>query len=503
MTENPKLPRVAIIGAGPAGLTAALVLARGGVAADVYEAAPQVGGMCRSFQLWGRTVDVGPHRFFSKERAVNALWLDVVGRDYEMVPRLSRILYRGRLFDYPLDALNVIRNLGPREIARCGFDYLRERVRPRRELSTFEDWVSARFGRRLYEIFFKTYSEKLWGISCRELSRDFAAQRIKQLDLVAVVTAALGLGGGRRHRTLADEFAYPIDGTGAVYEAMARQSVARGARLHLGTRIESVAVQRGRVAGVCPAGGEVRPCDIVISSMPLTLLIRGLEGAPAPVREAARRLEFRNTILCYLEVAGDGHFPDNWVYVHSPSLACGRITNFANWSSREGQRATHTILCLEFWANSSDPWWRADDDEVIARAKRELGETGLVRGATISRGYVLRIPRSYPIYRMGYEGHVAVIQRHLESVGGLHAIGRYGAFKYNNQDHSILMGIRVAEAILSGQRPNLWAINSDDEYQEGAIITSTGLVPLSDRQVGSSIEQARIWISPLKTMSST
>ena len=469
---------MAIIGAGPAGLTAAFVLARGGVAADVFEASPHLGGMCRSIDLWGHTVDLGPHRFFSQERAVNALWLDVVGRDYEMVSRLSRIFYRGRLFRYPLDVANVVSNLGPLEIARCGLDYARQRARPRRHVETFEDWVTSRFGRRLYEIFFKTYSEKLWGISCRDLSADFAAQRIKQLDLVEVARNAL-LGGRRnKHRTLVDEFAYPLGGTGAVYEKMARRSLELGARIHRGAPIKKVMVERGRVAGLVLASGESRPFDVVVSSMPLTAMVRGLDEVPPAVYDAAGRLEFRNTILCYLEVRGAGHFPDNWVYVHSPSLECGRLTNFANWTRAPRADAPTTVLCLEYWANPDDPIWQADDAHIIALGRREIAATGLVPNATITNGHVERIARSYPVYRTGYAEHVATIRKHLETIDGLHAIGRYGAFKYNNQDHSILMGLRVAESILTGRPANLWDINSDDRYQEGAVITSTGLVSI-------------------------
>ncbi len=491
--DAPSPPRVAIIGAGPAGLSAAYVLARGGVGgsgvprlpgigADIFEASPHVGGLCRSLDLWGQRVDLGPHRFFSQERAVNALWLEVVGRDYEMVPRLTRIHYRGRFFAYPLRITDALRNLGPVEILRCAIDFARERARPTRggnRDDTFEDWVTARFGRRLYEIFFKTYSEKLWGISCRELSADFAAQRIKQLDLLEVVRAALFGADKKKHRTLVDEFAYPIGGTGTVYQRMAASSVAAGARLHLGAPISEVVVEGGRVTGVILQSGEHRPYDVVISSMPLTRLVRGLAAAPAEVQAAADRLEFRNTLLCYLEVEGSAHFPDNWIYLHSPALRAGRLTNFSNWSRHPRRDRATTVMCLEFWANPDDALWQQSDAELIALGRRELAATGLVGNAACLGGHIIRIPRSYPVYRRGYGDHVGVIRAHLDSIRGLFAIGRYGAFKYNNQDHSLLMGIRVAESILTGTPANLWDINSDDAYQEGAIITASGLADLS------------------------
>ena len=470
-------PRVAIIGAGPAGLAAAYELAKAGIGAHVFEASAQVGGLCRSIELWGQHVDLGPHRFFSQERAVNALWLEVVGKAYDMVPRLTRIHYRGRFFDYPLRIGNALRQLGPREIVRCGIDYARAQLRGRggRE-ETFEDWVSARFGRRLYEIFFKAYSEKLWGIPCSELSADFAAQRIKQLDLRAVLRAALVGDRDKKHRTLVDVFAYPHGGTGTVYERMAAQAVERGATLHLEAPVASVLVEGGRVRGVKLRSGEVHACDVVLSSMPLTLLVKGLADVPAPVLEAAQSLTFRNTVLVYLEVEG-ACFPDNWVYVHSPALAVGRITNFENWSAMPSERGK-SILCLELWANVDDPLWREPDDRLAAIAERELKATGLVDDARVLGRHVIKIPRSYPVYRMGYERHVEVIRRHLDGIAGLYALGRYGAFKYNNQDHSLLMGIRAAAAIAAGQVPDLWSINSDDAYQEGAVITATGLQPL-------------------------
>ena len=376
-----------VIGAGPAGLTAAYQLAKKAAETQVFEAADCVGGLARSIKLWGLTVDLGPHRFFSQDRRVNELWLEVAGQDYAMVNRQTRILYQKKLFKYPLEALDALGKLGLVEAVRCVGSYAKECVRPsssprpspplragerEKESESFEDWVCQRFGRRLFEIFFKNYSEKLWGISCQELDADFAAQRIKQFSLSAAIKAALLPGGGKKHRTLVDEFAYPTGGSGMVYERMAEAIRNRGGQVHLNTPVRKVLVERGKVVGIelspssnksndtvplSPRGtngeraGErgflnlnassPRPsppfgggegesaapvrlaCDQVISTMPLTTLVRQLDGVPPEIVKACGQLEFRNTILVYLEVLNENPFPDNWIYVHSPTFNSG------------------------------------------------------------------------------------------------------------------------------------------------------------------------------------
>lgn len=479
--------KVAVIGGGPAGMTAAYELAKAGVNVDVFEASGQVGGMARSFALWNQKVDLGPHRFFSSDARVNRLWLEVTGRDYKMVDRLTRIYYKGRFFHYPLKPFDALGNLGILEAAVCVFSYVKERARPTGPDGSFENWVVGRFGRRLFEIFFKTYSEKLWGISCKDLDADFAAQRIKKLSLYEAIKNAFLGGKGNKHKTLVDQFAYPNGGTGMVYERMADYVNSHGGRVHLRAPVKRAVSEGGRVTGLELEGGEVRKYDHVISSMPLTLLVSRLPDVPEPVKRAASNLTFRNTILVYLNVVGRDLFPDNWLYVHSDDLQMGRLTNFRNWAPELYGQEKSSIMALEYWCYDQDPMWAEDDATLIARAKDELAKTGLVKGAPITDGHVERVPRCYPVYRRGYKEALKPVEEYLKTVQGMTVIGRYGSFKYNNQDHSILMGMLAAENVAKGTRHNLWDINTDYEnYQEEAVITATGLRTKADAEESSA-----------------
>ncbi len=458
-----------------------------------------------------------------------------------MVNRQTRILYQKKLFKYPLESFDALGKLGMIEAVRCVGSYAKEGLRsssprPSPPLSvgerektseSFEDWVCQRFGRRLFEIFFKNYSEKLWGISCKELDADFAAQRIKQFSLSAAIKAALLPGDRKKHRTLVDEFAYPTGGSGMVYERMAEAIRNRGGQVHLNTPVRKVLVEHGKVVGIelSPSrnksndavplsprgtngeragergfqntnassprlsppfhGGEgenaapVRlACDQVISTMPLTTLVRQLDGVPPEIVKACGQLEFRNTILVYLEVLNENPFPDNWIYVHSPDLQFGRVTNFRNWVPQLYGDSPNAILALEYWCNANDEFWQRDEKVLIAQARDEIVKSGLVSDARkLGRSFVFKIPKCYPIYRRGYRDHLRLIKDYLSTISGLQVIGRYGSFKYNNQDHSILMGRLAAENVLSAKQNDLWTVNSDyDDYQEACSITETGLV---------------------------
>ena len=469
--------KVIIIGAGPAGLTAAYQLAKNGVEIDLFEASSCPGGMAASFDLWNQRVDYGPHRFFSSDPRVNKIWLEAIDGQYEMVSRLTRIFYKKRFFYYPLRAVNAFFNLGPIEAARCLLSYVGERIffKGKRDENGFEGWVVSRFGRRLYEIFFKTYSEKLWGISCERLDADFAAQRIKNFSLGAALKALVVPDKNKKHKTLVDEFAYPLAGAGFVYEKMAAYVLHHGGHIHYDYPIRRVLFEGKRAVGVQCGNREEFKAAYVISSMPLTDLVCGMEDVPDKVVQACGRLTYRNTIIVYLRLNSSDLFPDNWLYVHDSSLKTGRITNFRNWIPSLYGGENSTIVALEYWCYANDDIWNRTEDELIEMASAELKKTGLDKSVEVSDGCVKKLERSYPVYKRGYKEELAMIQNYLDEFACLSVIGRYGAFKYNNQDHSILMGALAVENICDHAGHDLWNINTDYEYQESTIITKTGL----------------------------
>ncbi len=467
---------VAVIGAGPAGLTAAYRLAQQGWTPHVFEQRPRVGGLAQSLSLWGHTVDLGPHRFFSKDPRVNRLWLEIVVRDYHMVERLTRIYYRSRFFQYPLQPRNALTHMGLFEAIACMGSYVKQKLGPQHaHPDSFEGWVVQRFGRRLFEMFFKSYSEKLWGIPCDQLDAEFAAQRIKKFSLGQAILSSLGMGG-HRHRTLVDCFAYPTGGTGMVYDRMADAITQRGGQVHTKQAIDGLTRDGQRITGIRMPGGHEQPFDHVISTMPLTHMVASLGHLPAPVEEALSHLTFRNTILVYLRVQATALFPDQWLYIHAPTLRMGRLTNFSNWGLAHEGEPTDTVLALEYWCQDEDAIWHEEDAPLIARAIAETRATGLLGDAAVPEGRVIRLPRSYPIYQRGYKQHLQTVIDYLRTFENLTVIGRYGAFKYNNQDHSMLMGLLAAENLTAGTSHDLWSINSDDAYHESSRITASGLV---------------------------
>ncbi len=477
--------RIAIIGGGPAGLTAAYQLSKelGGkiTTVDVYEASDNVGGMSRSIQLWNQTVDLGPHRFFSKDKKINALWLEVVGDDYDIVQRKTRIFYNKAFFDYPIRAFNALRGLGIWEAGLCMLSYMQQKIFPVRDTSTFEGWVTRRFGKRLYRIFFKTYSEKLWGIKCTELDSDFASQRIKKLSLFEAVKNALAFNKTNKHATLVDQFAYPVGGTGSVYTKMMAGIVENGGKVHLETPVKRVITEKNIARALELENGEIFEYEHIVSTMPLTLLAERLETMPDDLTEKVKSLKFRNTILVYLHINNNNLFPDQWLYIHDSEVETGRITNFRNWVPKLYGTNNESILCMEYWCNFEDELWSKEDSFLKNLASKEISKIGLARKEDIQNAAVIRIPRCYPVYFSGYREKLKPVQEFLNHISQLHIIGRYGAYKYNNQDHSILMGMMAAENIHSNAGHDLWEINTDYEvYQESAMITKTGLTVSND-----------------------
>jgi len=466
---------VIIIGAGPAGLTAAYELTKKGNKVTVIESTSSVGGMAKSFELFGQIVDCGPHRFFSSDKIVNDLFHEVVKEDYALVNRLTRIYYKNKFFDYPLKLGNVLKNLSPLEIIQILWSYAFERVFGKKTLYTFEDWVTDKFGKKLFQMFFKTYSEKLWGITCDQIDSDWAAQRIKKLSLYEAVKAAIIGNKGNKHKTLVDQFAYPKHGTGELYEKIARSIVEKGGNIIFNKRIKNIEIVDKTVKWLTDENGTIYHADIIISTMPLNLLLQGMSLIDQKVLDLSKKLYFRNTILVYLEVNSNQLFPDNWIYVHSPEVKHGRITNFRNWCPTINKNKETTILCMEFWSFDHEELWGYSDNQLSELASKEIRTLNLIHSASIIlNSSVMRIPKCYPVYETGYMENLQPVIDYLKEFKNLFPIGRYGSFKYNNQDHSILMGILVARQIETGIDQNLWSINTDSDYQEQTEINLTG-----------------------------
>lgn len=467
------MKRIAIIGAGPAGSTAAYYLSKHfekfPAIIDIFEPSPHIGGMAATIELWGQKVDFGPHRFFSYDPLVNQIWDECVNEKFAYVKRKTRIYYKKKFFHYPLQALDILTKLNPIETTHAVVSYLKEKIKSKNDLNTFDRWVIHHFGEKLYKTFFKTYTEKLWGIPCQELDADFAKQRIKKFSLSEAIKSVLFPSTRKKHKTLAEEFKYPLGGSGQVYEYMVNYAKNHGATLHR-LKVKKVVIQDQIATGILTENGDFIPYDHIISSMPLTELINGLDSIPDKVNEAAQKLRYRNTMLVYLLINNHHVFDDQWIYVHDERLLCGRITNFRNWVPALYGDSPHTILAMEYWCFDIDPIWLSNNDDIVQLASNEIVRTGLVQRSQILEGFVVRLSKSYPVYFAGYKTLLTPITDYFRQISNLHLIGRYGSYKYNNQDHSILMGIKAAENILFDARHDLWNINTDyDTYQEGEI----------------------------------
>jgi protoporphyrinogen oxidase len=468
MNYSPSLTdeAVLVLGGGPAGVTAGYLLAREGVETVVLEAEDQVGGLAKTVVRDGYRFDLGGHRFYTKSAEVERLWDEVLGGEMLVRPRLSRIYWRGRYLDYPLRAGNVLRRLGPVEVARCALSYAVARLRPRGNESTFEDWVTNRFGRRLFELFFRTYTEKVWGVPTNEIRAEWAAQRIRGLSFGSAVRAALLGDRGNRIKSLIEEFRYPRLGPGQMWEEFADEIDAAGGEVRLGSGVEAVHVEDGRVAAVV-AGGETLPAAAVISSLPLRAIVElAGEAAPPAVREAASGLRYRDFLTVAVALDREAPFPDTWIYVHEPRVRVARIQSYGAWSPAMLPRPDRACLGLEYFCFEGDDLWTARDDDLVALATRELETLGLVPAGAVARGWVVRVPRAYPMYDEDYAERVETIRGWLDGIENLQQVGRNGLHRYNNSDHSMLTAVRAVENLLHGAGHDLWRVNADGVYLE-------------------------------------
>ncbi len=467
---------IVIIGGGPSGLAAALEATEDGAAVTIVERLDQVGGLARTIAFQGSRFDIGPHRFFTRNREVQGLFDRVLGDDLISVTRLTRILHDGVFFNYPLTPLNAMRGIGLRAGAAVAGSYAAARIRRTlspRPAETFEDWVVDRFGRRLFETFFKTYTEKVWGISCRQIGADWAAQRIKGLSLGAALRNALFKTNDTTVKTLVDEFTYPRLGAGQTYEKMAAlvgnaggKILTRSAvrRLHReGTRLRAVAVDG--------PGGVQHEVEgrYFLTSATLTDTVDMMDPpAPPQVMQACRALRYRDHVAVNLVVAG-ALFPDNWIYVHSGDVTMARITNYRNFSPEMASGPGIHPLTVEYFAFPGDALSSSSDEHLIERAKNELARIGILDRDQVAAAFVVRSDKAYPVIEIGYEEHVDTIKAWLDSFENLLPIGRSGMFRYNNQDHAIATGLLAARTALGLGQFDPWRVNIDAEYQEAGL----------------------------------
>jgi len=466
---------VVIIGAGPAGLTAAYMLSKAGVRSIVLEKDQMVGGLARTVNYKGYYFDTGGHRFFTKVESIDNIWKEVLGEDLLQRNRLSRIYYNKKFFYYPLRPFNALLGLGGWNSILILFSYLIAQLFPSKDEETFEDWVSNRFGKRLFKIFFKTYTEKVWGISCNDISAEWAAQRVTGLSLItALKNAIIKNQNGQRDKrkvikTLIDEFDYPKFGPGMMWQALLDILQRTGSQVWLESEVE----------GICWSGNKVEALEVkrngkiellygsdFISSMPIReALQRFKPEVPKDVLDAANDLKYRDFLTVALIIRKPMLFPDTWIYIHDPDVKVGRIQNFKNWSPFMVPDPNNTCLGLEYFCYEGDELWNLADDELIELGKTELETLGLANQDDVQEGTVVRMPKAYPIYDLTYRKSLDVVRQFLKPLGNLQMVGRNGMHKYNNQDHSMLTAMLSAENIL-GANHDLWAINVEQEYHE-------------------------------------
>ena len=474
--------RVVVIGAGPAGLTAAYQLGKAGHTATVLEGDDVVGGISRTVVADGYRFDIGGHRFFTKVPEVEALWHEILpDEDFMLRPRSSRMYYQGKFYDYPIKIVNALKNLGPIEAVRCGLSFFWVRVRPPRNLDTLEGYIAKNYGWRLYHHFFKTYSEKVWGVPPAEMSADWGAQRIKGMTLWSAVWEPLRakLAGGRKDRSkqvtsLIEEFQYPKYGPGMMWERCHELVEAQGSTVHFGAPVTKITHRDGRATSVT-AGDATHDADHVISSMPFPALLRAMDPPPpAEVLAAADDLTFRDFLSVALVVPEDKvAWTDNWIYIHDPGVKTMRVQNFGSWSPHLVKDG-HNVLGLEYTALEGDEWWTASDEDLIAKGTAELVSLGLMQADDVEAGYVVRMPKAYPTYDEDYKANVDVLRRWLEEhARNVHPVGRNGMHRYNNQDHSMFTAMLTVENIL-GASHDIWDVNVEEEYHEESDASANG-----------------------------
>jgi protoporphyrinogen oxidase len=462
---------VAIVGAGPAGLTAAYILGKQGIKVTLFEAHPNlVGGISRTEAYKNYLFDIGGHRFFSKSQEITDLWEEIMEGDFLLRPRKSSIYYKRKFYSYPLKAFEALKNLGIVEATRCVWSYCLARLKPIKNPVNFEDWVSNQFGKRLFNIFFKTYTEKVWGISCKEISADWAAQRIKGLSLSSAIFNALFPGKNKMKggviKTLIDAFKYPSKGPGMLWTICLNKCLAMGAAINFNTPINFYK-KDGQQWQLHSNDKFFDGFTHVINTGPLKYLPQQLNGASAESIAAAQALKYRDFLTVVLIVEDNYLFDDNWIYIHDNTVQVGRIQNFKSWSPAMVPNPNTTALGLEYFCFEGDGLWNSSNEDLIALASKEIVQLGLCTTTAIIDGHVVRQEKAYPVYDDGYKTAVQTIKEELDKFEGLQIAGRNGMHKYNNQDHSMMTAWLAAKNIIEGRKHyNIWQVNEDADYHE-------------------------------------
>jgi protoporphyrinogen oxidase len=455
-----------VLGAGPAGLTAGYLLAKQGLPVLVLEAENQVGGLAKTVELDGYRFDLGGHRFFTKAKEVERLWHEIMGEEFLLRPRMSRIYWNKKYLDYPLNGTDVIKKLGPFEVTRAFASYLAAVAKPKGEEETLEQWVSNRFGRRLFELFFKSYTEKVWGVSTSEIRAEWAAQRIKGLSFVSAAKAAFLGNKDNKVKSLINQFHYPRYGPGQMWDTMTERIRGLGGDVRLNAPVTDLTMENGRIVELVAGGERIKPGE-VISSLPLRSTVGLAAPGPDPeVQAAAQGLRYRDFVTVALVLDGEDLFPDNWIYIHEPDVVVGRIQNYRSWSPYMVPDPSKACVGLEYFAFEGDRLWTLSDDALVRLATEELEQLGLAPPEKVERGFVVRVPKAYPMYDPDYAERVETIKGWLGRVGNLHQIGRNGLHRYNNSDHSMLTAMRVVDNITKGTKHDIWAVNAESAYHE-------------------------------------
>ena len=465
---------ITIVGAGPAGLGVAIELQKNNITDIlIIDMHSKPGGLSRTEVFDNNRFDIGPHRFFTKNKEINELWHEILGNDFKPVKRFTRIYYNNKYFNYPLKPFNALKNLGFFESYHAIISYIFSQVKvSNNEIVSFEDWVCRHFGEKLYKTFFKNYTEKVWGIECKNIGADWAAQRIKDLNLYKAMIDALNpTKHNKSVKTLVEEFDYPVYGAGMMYEKMSDRINKQGGEILFNTIVKKVNIKDNKILSVFVNNNEKEfeiPVETLFSSMPLTKFIESIKPkVKKNILTATRELFFRDHITVNLIIDNNKLFKDQWIYIHSREVKMGRLANYNNFSSCMPGNKKKSVVSVEYFVFKNDDIWNMPDKDIIELAKEELNYMNLVNRKLVKSGFVIRETESYPTYFIGFEKYYKIVSDFVSNISNLQCIGRGGMYKYNNQDHSLYTGLLAAKNYC-GADYNIWNVNIDAEYHENA-----------------------------------